>query len=86
MHQKEVSGYNVTRSFKTGPLFKVETTLIQNISFWVHFITKVSLFYFNLRKIRIFFIPNKVYFDRKIFVAYIAVTQNFGCTLRIFFD
>jgi hypothetical protein len=65
----------------TGLLYKVESTLIQNISVWVHFVTKVSLAYFNLREIRNFLIPIKAYLRTKILVTYIVVNQNFGCIL-----
>jgi hypothetical protein len=63
----------------------VESTLIQNISVWVHFVTKVSLVYFNLREIRNFLVPIKAYryFKRKNVVIYIVVIQNLGCILGI---
>jgi hypothetical protein len=81
MHLKKSYGLKCDEKLTPGPLYKVESTLIQNISVWVHFVTKVSLVYFNLREIRNFLIPIKAYFIRKFFVTYIVVNQNFGCIL-----
>jgi hypothetical protein len=65
----------VMRSLQQGPCLR----WTQNISIWVHFVTMVSLIYFNIREIRNFLIPViiKTYFKRKIDV----VNQNFGCIL-----
>jgi hypothetical protein len=40
---KKSYGLKCDEKLTTGPLYNVESTLIQNISVWVHFVTKVSL-------------------------------------------
>jgi hypothetical protein len=55
MHLKK--GLKCDEKLTTGPLYKVESALIQNISIWVHFATKVSLVYFNFREMRNFLYP-----------------------------
>jgi hypothetical protein len=57
MHLKKSYRLNCDEKLTTGPLFKVESTLNQNISFWLYFVAEVSLVYFNLREIRNFLYP-----------------------------
>jgi hypothetical protein len=56
-----------------GPLYKVGSTLIQNILLWAHLVSKISLFYFNLYVTMNRLIPMKAHFNNIIFVTYIRV-------------
>jgi hypothetical protein len=55
----------------------------KNISLWVNFVTKVSLFYFNLHVTRNLLIPMKAYFNKIICVTYILANKYFGFIFEI---
>jgi hypothetical protein len=61
----------------TGPLVKTKSNLNQNVSFVMHFVTKVRL----LREIR--FVSPMGITEKKVCVTYLAVNQNFGFFIGI---